>query len=177
MKNLTSEEIMSYFTANKDIQQHFKKSGLFLYRPAAKGETVVTMLKGTVETINTAKDNDVVVRNLIVGLFGETYILPIATLEKRYELPNSVSMTEKSYLLDGYKWEPAYAKGECMAFPYDGSLGNYITFKATWGEDMICEPGDMICWPVGGAKDDIYRIEKRTFELTYKEVVKEETTD
>ena len=45
--------------------------------------------------------------------------------------------------------------------------GETISFKAPWGENMFCEDGDFIAKPIEGVFDDIYRIEKKTFETTY----------
>jgi hypothetical protein len=42
---------------------------------------------------------------------------------------------------------------------------------APWNEQMMCVEGDFIARPVPGDESDIYRIEKDTFFMTYKEVI------
>ncbi len=57
------------------------------------------------------------------------------------------------------------AVGNCFAFKYYGPT---ISFKAPWGEDMICKEGDFICSTSKESLDDVYRIEKDAFMATYK---------
>lgn len=161
MKNLSKKEIKSLFDENKDNLSTYKKSGTFGYRHAIPGETVITMVSGKLETIKKAGKEEVVVRNLTVGSSAEFYIIGLDKFVSRYDVKPNVD----NLLIDGQQWILAEANGKIKAFQYKGET---ISFKAPWDEEMICEEGDFIASPLGGSPDDIYRIEKETFELTYK---------
>jgi hypothetical protein len=53
-----------------------------------------------------------------------------------------------------------------MAIQYAGET---ISFKAPWGEEMMCQNGEFIANPIGGAETDIYGIAEVEFRQTYVE--------
>jgi hypothetical protein len=122
---------------------------------------VLTIVSGKLETIKTAQPGEVVLRNIELGSSAEMYIIGGESFEKRY------TPLEKKHYVDQIEWRMAEAKGEAVAFPYDGDI---IAFQAPWGEEMVCYPGDYIASPVGGKETDVYRIERETFEQTYFEI-------
>lgn len=129
----------------------FEKFATIKARSAAEGEVIDTIIDGVKETTNTANTGDMVA----TGPKGEEYIIPAAKFGKLYE-----ATTE-----DGiYK-----AKGvvEAMVVPADTPA---FTFPAPWGEEMIAEPGDMICASAADSFDPekVYRIEKGAFAATYR---------
>lgn len=159
MRNLTVIEKLELFEGM--VKLEYQKSGNFLYRQTRMGapETVLTIVSGKLETIKTAEATDIIMRNIEIGSSAEMYIIPLEVFQKRYEM-----QTEPLHI-DGLVWSRATAKGRIFAAEYKGEI---ITFDAPWGEQMLCEPGDFIATPVGGDKEDVYRIEKDTFVQTYQ---------
>ena len=100
-----------------------------------------------------------ILRNIEVGSSAEVYIVSEDKFVKRY-----IAAYSKSYTIDKQTWFEAYARGQVDAFCYEGGT---IQFMAPWNELMLCEKGDYIARPIGGEKNDIYRIEKDTFKQTY----------
>ena len=156
MKKLTPTELLELFKSN--TTKKYDKRGRFIVRKATQGETILTIVSGKLETINTANENDIVIRNIELGGSAETYILTLETYLKRYELVGSIM------LIDGIEWIEVKPKGSVNAFQY---VGEPISFTAPWGEEMMCVEVDWIGNPVGGSESDIYRIEKEAFEKTY----------
>lgn len=157
MKKLSQEELQGLYTGA--IKKQYQKSGRFLHRPAKVGETVLTIVSGKLETLKVAGPDEIVVRNISIGSSAEMYIMDYKTFTKRYVEENTIL-----YVIDGVTWWGCIAKGQVDAFEYSGET---ITITAPWGEDMLCNPGDFIAHPIGGKEDDIYRIEKETFNQTY----------
>ena len=135
---------------------HYKKIGKIIFRQAVPNETIISTCGGKVETLKTLKADEMIIRNVTPGGSAETYAMEIAKFKKRYE------PTGQLYNIDGQRWETAVASGEIDAFEYQGEK---ITFMAPWGEEMLCEYGDMIC---SAGKNDIYRIAKNEFLGTYE---------
>lgn len=156
MKQITAEQLAELF--NGQQKTAYKKKGKFIFREAVAGETVLTIVSGKLETIKTAGAGECVMRNIMIGSSAETYIIPRETFIKRYKIDSD------RYLIDGLEWTGCSAEGRVNAFEYKGET---ISFKAPWGEDMLCEEGDYIANPIGGAQSDIYRIERQTFLDTY----------
>ena len=116
-------------------------------RPANPGEVIETITSDGKETQNTAQPGDYVVSNL--GGSGEEYILTADKLSKRYkEVGNGIYQ----------------AIGECRGFEYNGPE---TVFIASWGEQMILKPGDMIVTPLP-QQNEVYRIARKEFQSTYK---------
>jgi hypothetical protein len=129
----------------------YNKFGVFKADIVEKEVRVKTIINGKIETENTAKPGDYI----LTGSKNEKYVLTADKLKDRYvPIPGE----------DGkYK-----AVGTCYGVKY---LGNSFTFKAPWGETMVCKNGDMIVSTHHNpnlAKKDIYRIEANAFKATYK---------
>jgi len=155
----TKEEILQFFESQ--AREWYKKRGLILFRHADPQETVLTIVAGRLETINTAGEDEIVVRNIEIGSSAEIYIMKEAVFTKRYE------MQKKTYSIDGRVWTEAVAKGVVEAFCYHGDSFEFI---APWDEMMLCEDGDCIARPEGSDQSDIYRIDKKTFAETYRKI-------
>lgn len=130
----------------------YSKYGTFDVTFSPVEQEVVTSINGEVETKNTAKVGDAIV----TGPQGEKYVLSVDKLKSRYTF---VSRSKNGV----EKWK---ANGTCYATPYHGKT---FTFKAPWGEDMLCKSGDFIC-STSTDGSDVYRIEKTVFLSTYREV-------
>jgi len=165
---MSKQQIFDFFEAMQKSQ--YVKKGRFLYRPAKWGETVLTVVSGKLETIRQAETNDIVLRNIELGSSAETYIVPFEKFKKRYIFPipcfGSGVPNQEEHKIDGISWRIAIAKGEIEACRYKGET---FQFESPWKEFMICCDGDYIARPIGGEKNDIYRIEKETFKATYSE--------
>jgi hypothetical protein len=158
---MNKDEVKSLF--ERHTKKNYKKSGTFLYRFPSENETVLTIVAGKLEALKTAVFGEsVVLRNISLGSSAETYIIDLVVFAKRYDL------IEKSVTVDKVLWKYCEAIGKVEAFCYHGKT---IEFVAPWGEKMLCEDGDYIARPLGGSPEDIYRIEKQTFNQTYTEIV------
>lgn len=158
IKTVSPEYLFELFESCKKCL--YTKKGRYIFRVIeAPEETVLTIVAGKLETIKTAVQGDVVIRNIIIGGSAETYIISADKFESRYEMLN------KLHYIDGLTWQEAQAKGQIEAFQY--LHPDPIQFKAPWGEDMICYCEDYIAHPIPGDPHDIYRIEIETFNQTY----------
>lgn len=152
-----AQEIFDLF--EKSTRSKFKKRGTFLYRTATVGETVLTLCTGRLETFSIINEStDVVLKNFEIGSWAEEYVISRKKFEERYD------RVEGQHVISGVVWLRCVAKGQVEAFQYQGET---ITFMAPWGEQMLCNPGDYMARPLGGAVNDIYRIEQETFLKTY----------
>lgn len=164
---LSKEQVFELF--NMSEKKQYQKRGRFLFRLVMAPETVLTIVSGKLETIKTAVVGDIVLRNIEIGSFAETYIVSEDTFKKRYDVvaePERYNPAQrKVYRIDNIRWCEAKAKGQIDAFRYERD--DPFEFMAPWNELMLCEKGDYIARPIGGEKNDIYRIEKNTFQQTY----------
>jgi hypothetical protein len=162
---LTKEQLLKFFESQE--KRTYLKYGQFLYRNAIEGETILTVVNGKLETIKTAEKNEVVLRNISIGSSAETYVISYDKFVDRY------TSTPTQKLIDGQFWSIAEAKGKIEAFEftqYQLVIGEpTIIFDAPWNEEMICYRGDYLARPIPGCNNDIYRIERETFNLTYRE--------
>ena len=132
--------------------QLFSKAVQVMARLAVPGEKITTMTAGENgndfhETVNTAKDNQVVITN--PG--GEQYIIDKAKFESRYDV-SSIGTDDKAY---NAKTVPT----KCIR------LDESVEFTAPWGEKMSIQKGGVL---VLGGGSDIYGIQPKEFADTYK---------
>lgn len=132
--------------------QLFSKAVQVVARLAVPGEKITTMTAGENgndfhETVNTAKDNQVVITN--PG--GEQYIIDKAKFESRYDAA-SLGNENKTY---NAKAVPT----QCI------KLDEGVEFTAPWGEKMSIQKGGVL---VLGGGTDIYGIQPKEFADTYK---------
>jgi len=152
---LTQKDMVALMLEQKKSGKvlHYKKLGIVEARLASRGEEVETIVGGKVETTNTAKAGDYIVRN--PG--GELYIIGGKKFKDRYAIVKGRASFTK---FATYK-----ALGEAWGYVYTGKA---LKFKAPWGEPMLLEPGDMVVSANKALTSDIYRIEKKAFAKTYK---------
>lgn len=114
---------------------------------------VETILNDKLETINVCRRGDFV----ITGPMGEKYVVTPVKVIKLYNIVDGFMYTRKQHRI------VAKVTAKIMR-----KLGfkNTISFKASWGEDMILEAGDYL------VKDGVgyYRIESKAFTKTYVKV-------
>ena len=148
MKNQV--EMIKIFNENKNFVKRYLKQGAVNAKLAVKDEKVKTEIDGVVETVNTAKENDVVIK----GSSNELYLINIDKFKARYNVEKELSSDYQEYK----------AIGECFAFEFKGEGFSFI---APWGEEMIVENGDFLASP-NAEITEVYRIEKNAFKKTYK---------
>jgi len=162
---ISKKDLFDLFESQE--RKHYKKRGRFLSRLAVQGETILTIVDGKLETLKVATKEDVILRNIEIGSSAETYIISKKKFEERYD------DAFEHHTIDGQPWFVVIAKGEIEAFCFGhnitgtAALPEPIQFMAPWGEQMLCNPGDFLARPLPGDEFDIYRIEKKTFDLTY----------
>lgn len=159
---MTKQEVARLFHLGS--RQIYKKTGTFLYRYAREGETILTIVGGRLETINTCPldKRKVILKNIVLGSSCEEYMIEEEKFNNRYEI-----IDEASIWMPLYTWNKAVAKGEIAAIV---NTGPPFQFQAPWGEMMECLTDDIIASPwVDGSYSplDIYRIDKETFGKTY----------
>ncbi len=134
----------------------YLKKGTVFARPAKIGEKIITITSDGKETENTAGENCFVVKNPT----GEEYILKGETFSKRYDKYKDCNTPSDPV------WEMYNPKGKCRAIVWTGEEINFI---ASWNEEMVIKPGDMLCTPLPDKKE-IYRIAANEFSHTYTEI-------
>ena len=148
----------------KPYLQNAKTYGKFKevsVKKAIGGEVIYTITSDGIETKNTAKPGDYILKNTTIA--EEMYILKPSKFEKRYQY-----LKEKK---NG--WKIYKAIGKIKAIQVDNNLlkdlgvGDTFYFTAPWGEKMIVKKDDYLVSPLNYS--EIYRIAKKEFFETYKE--------
>jgi len=144
----------------KNQGQVYRKFKKVWARKAVGGEKVATVTSDGVETTNTAKPGDMIVRNFTGA--GERYIAKAEKFQERYKFEKEVE--------DGYsQYHPL---GRVIAVKVDRDLLDLLkceeTFKfiAPWGEPMTVHKDDFLVCPPDFS--EIYRIARKEFFETYK---------
>lgn len=147
------KSMIDLFKKNVHLTNLYKKVGSVMARLAKVGEEIVTVIDGKVETKNTAKENDVVIK----GLKGEEYIIGQEKFKARYTVNKPVSAEFSTY-------EP---NGTCIAYEYQGEN---MVFMAPWNEEMIVHNGDFLA-TTDAFIPEVYRIERDAFFKTYQKLL------
>lgn len=168
---LTQAEMMKEFApALVYGGKRYAKKTVVRARLAVEGEVIVTITGDGKETQNTAKAGDYVVENQTV--VKEQYIVIGTIFKKRYELIHSEKIASTAFFL------PYKAVGKCVGIIYNGRVNTEnlstdpveMKFMASWNEEMVLKPGDMLVAPLP-ATNEIYRIAAKEFEETYAKEV------
>lgn len=160
--NITQQQLVERVMPmlNEDSDR-FCKTRQIQARPAEEGEEIVTVTADGVETKNTAKPGDMVVRNLTGA--QELYIIGAKSFPRLYE--------QVEELEDG--WALYDPKGEVLAVEVTdqltGDLGVSEEFliEAPWGSDERVRVGDFLVAPFPTLRK-IYRIARTEFDQTYR---------
>jgi len=166
---MTKVEIRALFESRETKQ--YMKFGEIAVREPFHNETLIVTCGGKVETVQKVKPDQYVVMALAVGSDAEVYAINKDIYEDKYEV--SIVKDERDFacreemFINGHKWYKArpIPKATIDAFKYSGPTFKFI---APWGAEMLCEDGDMLARTIG-KENDIYRIEKDAFAVTYKE--------
>ncbi len=138
----------------------YKKTKEVLARKASSGEFVKTITSDGLETINTAKEGDFIIKNQTEA--EEMYIIGHSKFNERYDL---LREAEDHFSL--YK-----AKGKVIALEMTSSLlskfnlDSVFYFIAPWSEEMVTKKDDFLVCPQDYS--EIYRIARKEFIETYQ---------
>ena len=151
----------------KSMMPQFKESGK-LYRKykriyarqTVKNEKIQTVTTDGLETSNTAKEGDFVVKNQTDA--QEMYIMGSKKFNERYRLLGEAE--------DGFsEYEPLGKVIGVELTPNlltEMGLDTEFEFMAPWGEKMIAKKGDYLVTPPDYS--EVYRIARKEFFETYK---------
>jgi len=164
----------------------YKKFGIVFAKRAAAGERLKTSFDGKLETVNTAKEGDWVVRADTTA--KERFFVPDAKFKKLYDQTPVAFATLRNLRMKARPHEVVLLKEEGFkAFkPCGRVVAVQVTaemlheffpqgkFIAPWGEEMLVEVDDFLACPVPGdgvgkpaSLGEVYRIEKGAFAQTY----------
>lgn len=140
---------------------HYKKYRNVNARPAIDGERVISITADGEETVNFAKADDMVVKNLTQS--EEKYIVGKEKFDTLYQ------EIEK---IDG-EWKLYRPLGEVCATEISRdvtsrlNVGEEFFVIAPWKSEQLARDGDMFVVPLP-AKSEIYRIARKEFDETYE---------
>lgn len=180
IKTLSKKEVKNLFESQKTKQ--YMKFAEVAFRFPFENETLVVTCGGKIETVQKIKKDQIVIMALGIGTEAETYAINLDIFQEKYEVckmpvePESWEendfyqgelSTQEIIYINNVEWTKArpIPKATIDAFRYSGET---FKFVAPWGAEMLCENGDMLARTIG-KKNDIYRIEKDAFAVTYKE--------
>ena len=157
----TQEELLNVLKPHLEKAATYKKFKIIYARNAVNGEEISTYTADGLETKNTAKSGDYVVKNTTDA--KEMYILTKEKFDKRYKYQKKLDNTWNVY-------EPL---GEIKVLKVDKSLLKTLGIKdnefyiiASWGEKMIVKTNDFLVSPLDYS--EVYRIAEKEFFETYK---------
>ena len=140
----------------------FQKFRKVWAKKAHGGEEIVTITSDGVETTNTAKPGDIIVKNQTEA--KEEYILHPEKFYVRYEVEEDVK--------DGFT--QCNPKGKVVAIEMTDEiiinldLGERFLFMAPWGQPSVVKVRDYLVSPPD--YHEIYRIARKEFFETYQQV-------
>lgn len=145
----------------KRASREYEKFQRVYARPATPGEIIVSITHDGTETTNTAKPDQMVVRNLTGA--QEEYIVSDSTFGKRYSRIESIDD----------EWSAYAPMGEVMAIEITKNLIDELRVEkeffiaAPWGSEQRVREGDMFVAPLPDL-EKIYRIARKEFDETYR---------
>lgn len=149
---LNQVEMIENLVKNQSNVKLYKKISTVKAKFANEGDKLETIINGELETVNTAKNYDL----LVEGIDGEQYFVNIEKFLDRYIVETNFTN----------EFQVFQAKGYCYAYEY---LGEDIKFIAPWNEEMIVKKGDFLATPNEEVRE-VYRIERNIFFKTYEAV-------
>jgi peroxiredoxin len=88
MNNLTNTQMQELFQTQKDSAKtkRYKKTAKVLFRFAEKGEFLITVCSGTIETTQICDGTEIIVQSIQVGASAETYAMSHEKFFNRYDI-------------------------------------------------------------------------------------------
>lgn len=160
-KELSQKFLLDELKKDFEDATVYEKFKNILVRKALASETVITYTNDGMETKNTAKEREYVVKNLTTA--GEQYILSAEKLLKRYKFVKKHDEI----------WSIYKPTGKIRAIMVDEILHKRLNVPSapfyiitSWGEKMVVKQGDYLVTPP--ALSEVYRIASKEFFETYK---------
>jgi hypothetical protein len=129
-------------------------------KKAKAGQIITTITKDGVETTNTAKKGDFIIKNQTAA--GEEYILGAAKFAQRYEHAGNKKAGYEEYKPIGKIVAIVLTESLLKSL----NLATEFHFIANWGASMVAKKGDFLACPLDYS--EIYRIAEKEFFETYK---------
>ena len=139
----------------------YRKNKNVFARKAKENENIATITDDGIETTNTARAGDYIVKNQTGA--GEMYILGRDNFKKRY------SYIKRS----GGGFSEYRSTGKIIGVEMNAKLLKWLgtpdefKFRAPWGEAMIVKKDDFLVTPLDFS--EVYRIARKEFFETYTE--------
>ena len=155
------EQAISYFNQHAQADNLYRKLTEVAAREAIPGEMIITVVNGTIETVNTVPDDGqayIVVRNIAVGTSNESYFMNANKFAERY------NPSGKKVSIDAVAWFIAAPKGKVLAVQYSGPGFEYPRHT---GALMRIADGDFLCVAESDPLDKIFTIDQAVFAKTY----------
>lgn len=155
------DQAIAYFNQNAQPDNLYRKVTEVAAREAIPSEMIITVVNGTIETVNTVPDDGqsyIVVRNIAVGTSNESYFMNASKFADRY------THTGKRVSIDGVAWFIAAPKGKVLAVQYTGPGFEYPRHT---GAVMRIADGDFLCVAESDPLDKIFTIDQAVFAKTY----------
>jgi hypothetical protein len=143
-----------------DQGQFYRKVQPVLARQADQTETVATVTRDGLETVNRAKPGDFIVQNMTEA--GEKYVVDADKFDGKYEYIGP----EK----DG--WHKYQPNGRVLAVELSKDCLEHLCmpeefeFMTAWNEKMVAKAGDFLACPPDCS--EVYRIARQEFFETYR---------
>ena len=145
----------------RETDKRYRKFRQVHARPATSGEVIVSITSDGEETTKTAKDDDVVVKNLTEA--KEQYLVGRDKFDARY-----------TYVADvDDRWKLYDPIGEVLGIEITRELttsldvGEEFFIQAPWGSEQLAREGDMFVAPFPKL-DEVYRVARKEFDETYR---------
>ena len=151
------KSMIPYFKQSGKLYRKYKK---VYARKAVKGEKILTITDDGLETFNTAKDGDFVVKNQTDA--QEMYNMSSKNFNKRYRLLREAEDGFSEYLQIG----KVIGLELTISLLAELELDTEFNFIAPWGEKMVAKKGDYIVSPP--EFNEVYRIARKEFFETYE---------
>ncbi len=149
--DFTNIDAAAYFAERKQFAVLYRKDVTVAARPAIPGESLTTvMADGHIETVNTAKYGDMMIRNPS----GECYFIGGSTFTQRYASEEGGAPDINGFLT----FRAVGGAIPCVR------LSENVSFLAPWGEEMKIKKGGVLI----SGDIDIYGIQPDEFAQTYK---------
>ncbi len=140
--------------------KRYRKVQSVLGRKAKGGENISTITSDGLETKNTARSGDYIVKNKTKA--GERYIVKPKVFEKTYE-----HYKKRKGIYDEYKPNKQILALEIKAsFFKKQGYSKELYFVAPWGSKMVLKVNDFLACPLDFS--EAYRIAKKEFFETYE---------
>eukprot|EP00931_Biecheleriopsis_adriatica_P105380 TRINITY_DN79938_c0_g1_i1.p1 TRINITY_DN79938_c0_g1~~TRINITY_DN79938_c0_g1_i1.p1 ORF type:complete len:797 (+),score=144.47 TRINITY_DN79938_c0_g1_i1:86-2392(+) len=170
--------ILTFGPVLLDRGSMYRKTVTSFIRPAEEGEEIVTLFEGKVETVNTARRGDWIVRARTTH--KERYILSPERFAEAYDAESGCVVHDvedaESLNAEGFKEFRPKTRIVALQVSEEDLVRHFPSgrFVAPWNEPMLVEVGDYIAGKPSSENledgiKEVYRIEKSAFAQTYSQ--------